>query len=324
MFLRVFAALAAILPASLPARAQTQAPWPSQNITLIVPFTPGGSTDILARLLGQKLGEALGQPVVIESRPGAGGSTGSTQAARAKPDGHTLVMGHIGTLGVNPSLYKDLQYDPLKSFAHISMLAKVHNVLVAHPGLPAKNVREFVEHAKKNPGKLAYGSGGNGSAAHIAVAAFMVATNTDFVHVPYRGTAPMVTDLLSGQLQFAMTGAPAVLQHAAAGTLRALGLSAENRIRAAPDLPTIAEAGVPGFEASQWYGIMAPAGTPEPIIARLNTEVRKALASKEIVDALDRDGAEPWATSPEEFRAHIAKEIPRWASVIAKAKITPD
>ena len=306
---------------SLSAAAQT---WPSQNITLVVPFTPGGSTDILARLLGQKLTEALGQPVVIESRPGAGGSTASAQIARAKPDGYTLIMGHIGTLSVNPSLYKDLQYDPIKSFAHISLLAKVHNVLVVHPSVPAKNVREFIDYAKKNPGKLNYGSGGNGSAAHIATAAFMVATGVEFVHVPYRGTSPMVSDLLAGQLQLAMTGAPAVLQHAQAGTLRALGLSAENRIKAAPDLPTIAEAGVPGFEASQWYGVMAPAGTPQPIIERLNAEVRKALASKEIVDALDRDGAEPWPTSPEEFRAHIAKEIPRWASVIAKAKITAE
>ena len=321
--LQGFATAACVILASLaaPARGQT---WPSQNITLVVPFTPGGSTDILARLLGQKLGEALGQSVVVESRPGAGGAIGSMQVARARPDGNTLAMGHIGTLGVNPSLYKDLPYDPVKSFAHISMLAKVHNVLVAHPSLPAKNVAEFVAYARKNPGKLNYGSGGNGSAAHIAVAAFMVATGTDFVHVPYRGTAPMVTDLLAGQLQFAMTGAPAVLQHAAAGTLRALGLSAENRIHAAPDLPTIAESGVPGFEASQWYGIMAPAGTPEPIIARLNAEVRKALASKEIIEALDRDGAEPWATSPEEFRAYIAKEIPRWAMVIAKAKITAE
>ncbi len=314
-------AAAALALSGVSARAQT---WPSQNITLVVPFTPGGSTDILARLLGQKLGEALGQSVVIESRPGAGGSLASGQVARARPDGNTLIMGHIGTLSVNPGLYKDLPYDPLKSFAHISLLAKVHNVLVAHPSLPVKNVREFIDYAHANPGKLNYGSGGNGSAAHIAVAAFMVATGSDFVHVPYRGTAPMVTDLLGGQLQFTMTGAPAVLQHVAAGTLRALGVSAETRIAAAKDIPTIAEAGVPGFEASQWYGIMAPAGTPRPIIDRLNVEVRKALASKEIVEALERDGAEPWATSPEEFRAHIAKEIPRWAEVIAKAKITSD
>lgn len=322
MTLRAFAiAIATTLPLAAPAHAQT---WPAQNITLVVPFTPGGSTDILARLLGQKLTEYLGQSVVIESRPGAGGSTASAQIARARPDGYTLIMGHIGTLSVNPGLYKDLQYDPLKSFAHISMLAKVHNVLVVHPTVPAKNVAELVDHLRKNPGKLNYGSGGNGSAAHIAAAAFMVATGTDMTHVPYRGTAPMVSDLLGGQLQLSMTGAPAVLQHAQAGTLRALGVSSDRRLRSAPDIPTIAEAGVPGFEASQWYGVMAPAGTPQPIIDRLNAEVRKALATKEIVDALDRDGAEPWATSPDEFRAHISKEIPRWADVIKKAKISAE
>jgi tripartite-type tricarboxylate transporter receptor subunit TctC len=316
MTLRTFAiAIATTLPLAAPAHAQT---WPAQNITLVVPFTPGGSTDILARLLGQKLTEYLGQSVVIESRPGAGGSTASAQIARARPDGYTLIMGHIGTLSVN------LQYDPLKSFAHISMLAKVHNVLVVHPTVPAKNVAELVDHLRKNPGKLNYGSGGNGSAAHIAAAAFMVATGTDMTHVPYRGTAPMVSDLLGGQLQLSMTGAPAVLQHAQAGTLRALGVSSDRRLRSAPDIPTIAEAGVPGFEASQWYGVMAPAGTPQPIIDRLNAEVRKALATKEIVDALDRDGAEPWATSPDEFRAHISKEIPRWADVIKKAKISAE
>jgi tripartite-type tricarboxylate transporter receptor subunit TctC len=230
-FISLTVALAALTATSAVAQTST---WPSQNISLIVPFTPGGSTDILARLLGQKLTEALGQSVVIESRPGAGGSTASAQAARAKPDGYTLVMGHIGTLAVNPSLYKELQYDPIKSFAHISMLAKVHNVLVVNPKVPAKTVAELIAYAKANPGKMNYGSGGNGSAAHIATAAFMVATGTDFVHVPYRGTAPMVTDLLAGQLQLAMTGAPAVLQHTAIGSLRALGVSSEKRIKAAP------------------------------------------------------------------------------------------
>jgi tripartite-type tricarboxylate transporter receptor subunit TctC len=319
---RIFASLAALLAAAtLPARAQT---WPNGNISLVVPFTPGGSTDILARLLSQKLGEALGVSVIVDSRPGAGGSIASAQVARAKPDGQTLVMGHIGTLGVNPSLYKDLGYDPIKSFAHISMLARVHNVLAVTPSLPVKSVAELIAYAKAHPGGLNYGSGGNGSAAHIATAAFMVATGTDLTHVPYRGTAPAVADLMSGQIQMMMTGAPAILPQAAAGMLRALGVSSDHRIPAAPDLPTIAEAGVPGFEASQWYGVVAPAGTPAPIIARLNAEVRKALASKEIVDALTRDGAEPWATSPEEFRDYIAHEIPRWAEVVAKAHIQPE
>jgi tripartite-type tricarboxylate transporter receptor subunit TctC len=278
----------------------------------------------LARLLSQKLGEALGVSIVVDSRPGACGSIASAAVARAKPDGNTLIMGHIGTLGVNPSLYKDLPYDPLKSFAHISMLARVHNVLAVTPSLPVHSVVELIEYARKNPGKVNYGSGGIGSAAHIATAAFMVATGTDLTHVPYRGTAPAVSDLLGGQIQMMMTGAPAILPHSSAGALRALGVSSDHRIPAAPDLPTIAEAGVPGFEASQWYGVLAPAGTPRPIIDRLNAEVRKALDSKDIVDALTRDGAEPWATSPEEFRDYIAREIPRWATVVEKARIKPE
>lgn len=318
-FLKFQISLAAFAP-MLAGSALAQS-WPSQNITLVVPFTPGGSTDILARLLGQRLGDALGKAVVIENRPGAGGSVASTAVARAAPDGHTLIMGHIGTLGVNPSLYANLQYDPIKSFSHLSMLASVHNILVVHPSLPVKNVQELIAYAKANPGKLNYATGGNGSAAHIAMAAFMVATGTEMTHVPYRGTAPAVSDLLSGVVQLTMTGAPAVLPHARAGTLRALGISSEKRLASANDIPTIAEQGVANFEASQWYGIVGPAGMPQPIIDRLNAEIRKAMTDPEIVAALAREGAEAWVTSPEELRAHISKEIPRWAEIVKLAKI---
>jgi tripartite-type tricarboxylate transporter receptor subunit TctC len=318
-FLKFQISLAAFAP-MLAGSAFAQS-WPSQNITLVVPFTPGGSTDILARLLGQRLGDALGKAVVIENRPGAGGSVASTAVARAAPDGHTLIMGHIGTLGVNPSLYANLQYDPIKSFSHLSMLASVHNILVVHPSLPVKNVQELIAYAKANPGKLNYATGGNGSAAHIAMAAFMVATGTEMTHVPYRGTAPAVNDLLAGVVQLTMTGAPAVLPHARAGTLRALGISSEKRLASANDIPTIAEQGVPNFEASQWYGIVGPAGMPQPIIDRLNAEIRKAMTDPEIVAALAREGAEAWVTSPEELRTHISKEIPRWAEIVKLAKI---
>jgi tripartite-type tricarboxylate transporter receptor subunit TctC len=321
-FLKIQIGLAAF-GTSLAGQAFAQA-FPTQNITLVVPFTPGGSTDILARLLGQRLGESLGKSVVIENRPGAGGSVASTAVARAAPDGHTLIMGHIGTLGVNPSLYSNLQYDPIKSFSHLSMLAKVHNILVVHPSIPVKNVQEFIAYAKANAGKLNYASGGNGSAAHIATAAFMVATGVELTHVPYRGTAPAVTDLLSGNIQVMMTGAPAVLPHARAGTLRAIGISSDTRLASANDIPTIAEQGVPNFEASQWYGIVAPAKTPDAIVQRLNAEIRKAMTDPEIVAALAREGAEAWVTSPEEFRAHIEKEIPRWAEVVRLAKIRMD
>ena len=321
-FLKLQISLAAFAP--MMGEAFAQSTYPSQNVTLVVPFTPGGSTDILARLLGQKLSEALGKAFVIENRAGAGGAVASTAVSRATPDGHTLIMGHIGTLGVNPSLYPNLSYDPVKSFAHLTMLASVHNVLVVHPSLPVKSVAELVAYAKANPGKLNYCSGGNGSAAHIAMAAFMVATGTQMTHVPYRGTAPAVQDLLANVVQLTMTGAPAVLPHVEAGTLRALGVSSPKRVAAMKDIPTIAEQGYPGFEADQWYGILAPSGTPQPIVDRLNAEIRKAMTDKEIVAALARDGADVWVTSPDEFRDFIAKEIPRWAEVVKAAKIKLD
>ncbi len=321
-FLKLQISLAAFAP--MMGEAFAQSAYPSQNVTLVVPFTPGGSTDILARLLGQKLSEALGKAFVIENRAGAGGAVASTAVSRATPDGHTLIMGHIGTLGVNPSLYPNLGYDPVKSFAHLTMLASVHNVLVVHPSLPVKSVAELVAYAKANPGKLNYCSGGNGSAAHIAMAAFMVATGTQMTHVPYRGTAPAVQDLLANVVQLTMTGAPAVLPHVEAGTLRALGVSSPKRVAAMKDIPTIAEQGYPGFEADQWYGILAPSGTPQPIVDRLNAEIRKAMTDKEIVAALARDGADVWVTSPDEFRDFIAKEIPRWAEVVKAAKIKLD
>ena len=318
-FLKFQISLAAFAP--MMGEAFAQSAYPTQNVTLVVPFTPGGSTDILARLLGQKLGEALGKAFVIENRAGAGGAVASTAVSRATPDGHTLIMGHIGTLGVNPSLYPNLGYDPVKGFAHLTMLASVHNVLVVHPTLPVKNVAELVAYAKANPGKLNYCSGGNGSAAHIAMAAFMVTTGTQMTHVPYRGTAPAVQDLLANVVQLTMTGAPAVLPHVEAGTLRALGISSPKRVPAMKDIPTIAEQGYPGFEADQWYGILAPAGTPKPIVDRLNAEIRKAMTDPDIVTALARDGADVWVTTPEEFRDFIAKEIPRWAEVVNAAKI---
>lgn len=301
--------------------AFAQSAWPNKGMTMIVPFTPGGSTDILARIIGQKFTEAWGQSVTVENRPGAGGAVGSVQVARAPADGYTIGMGHIGTLSVNPSLYAGLQYDPLKSFEHLGMLAKVHNIMVVHPSVPAKNVLELIDYAKKNPGKLNYGTGGNGSAAHIATAAFMVATGTEMVHVPYRGTAPAVNDLLSGQIQVMMTGGPAVLPHVRAGTLRALGTASLTRLPSAKEIPTIAEAGVPGFEASQWYGLVAPAGTPKDIVAKMNAEIGKAMNDKQVAETLDRDGAESWTMTSEEFRAHIAKEIPRWAEIVQKANI---
>ncbi|MHB2169358.1 Bug family tripartite tricarboxylate transporter substrate binding protein [Alsobacter sp. R-9] len=316
-------AAAAVAATALAGEARAQA-WPTKPITLVVPFTPGGSTDILARLLGQKLQTALGQSVVIESRPGAGGSIGSDAVAKAAPDGYTLLMGHIGTLAVNPAIYPKLPYDPLKSFAHVSMIARVHNVFVVNPDVPAKSIGELIAYAKANPGKLNYATGGNGSAAHIATAAFADAAGVDIVHVPYRGTAPAVTDLLGGRVQLMFTGAPVVLPLAQGGKLRALGVSGTTRLKSASDIPTIAEAAIPGFEASQWYGIVAPAGTPPEIVARLNAEIVKAMEDPAVVERLALEGADVWTSTPEAFKAHIEAEIKRWGDLVRRANIKAD
>lgn len=300
------------------------AAYPSQNITLIVPFTPGGSTDILARVIGQKLEAALKYPVVVESRPGAGGTVGVAAVARAPADGYTMVMGHIGTLGVAPALYPKLSYDPLKSLDPVSGIAQVHNMLVVHPDVPAKTLAELVEYAKQNPGKLNYASGGNGSAAHIAMVALADRAGIQLTHVPYKGTAPAVTDLLGGRVQLTFTGAPNLIQHVEAGKMRALAVSGTTRLKAAPSVPTVAESGYPGFEASQWYGILVPAGTPKDIIDLLNKEIVKALEGHEVRDRLALEGADVWTNTPQEFHDHIAREIDRWGALVKKTGIRLD
>jgi tripartite-type tricarboxylate transporter receptor subunit TctC len=311
------------LAATWPKGTAAQA-YPARNITLVVPFTPGGSTDILARLLGQRLEAALKVPIVVESRPGAGGSVGVGSVARAPADGHTLVMGHIGTLAVNPALYPKLTHDPLGSFEPISGIANIHNMLVVHPDLPAKSLREFVDHAKANPGKLNYATGGVGSAAHIATVALADRTGIEMTHVPYRGTAPAVTDLLGGRVQLTFTGAPNLIQHVEAGKMRALAVSGLSRLRTAPTVPTVSESGFEGFEASQWYGILAPAGTPKPIVERLNAEIVSAMAAPEIAERLSQEGAEVWTNKPAEFREHIAKEMARWGDLVKRTGIKPE
>jgi tripartite-type tricarboxylate transporter receptor subunit TctC len=315
------AALGLSAGASVRVAAQT---YPSQNILLVVPFTPGGSTDILARLLGQRLEGALKYPVIVESRPGAGGSVGVGSVARATADGHTMVMGHIGTFAVNPALYPKLPYDSMKSFEPVSGIANVHNMLVVHPDVPAKSLQELIDYAKQNPGKLNYASGGIGSAAHIAMVALADRAGITMTHVPYRGTAPAVTDLLGGRVQLTFTGAPNLLQHVEAGSMRALAVSGSSRLKSAPNVPTVAESGFPGFEASQWYGILVPAGTPKAVVDRLNTEIRTAMAAPEIAERLSLEGAEVWTNTPAEFRDHITKEMVRWGDLVKRAGIKPE
>lgn len=321
---QIFMGAAALgMSATFAVRVAAQA-YPSQNILLVVPFTPGGSTDILARLLGQRLEGALKYPVIVESRPGAGGSVGVGSVARAAADGHTLVMGHIGTFAVNPALYPKLPYDPMKRFEPVSGIANVHNMLVVHPDVPAKTLQELIDYAKQNPGKLNYASGGIGSAAHIAMVALSDRAGITMTHVPYRGTAPAVTDLLGGRVQLTFTGAPNLLQHVEAGSMRALAVSGSSRLMSAPNVSTVAESGFPGFEASQWYGILVPAGTPKAVVDRLNTEIRTAMAAPEIAERLSLEGAEVWTNTPTEFRNHITKEMARWGDLVKRAGIKPE
>ncbi len=310
---------------ALPALAAENAQnYPSKPIRLVVPFTPGGSTDILARVIGQKLTEAWGKQVVIDNRPGAGGNIGVDLVAKSPADGYTLVMGHIGTFGVNPTLYPKLPYDPIKDFQPITLVALVPNMLSVNPALPAKSVKELVALAKAKPGTINFGSGGNGSAAHLAGEYFKLMTKTEITHIPYRGTSPAVTDLIAGQIQMIITGVPPTLAFAKAGKLRALAVATSKRLPLLPELPTIAEAGVPGYEATQWYGVLAPAGTPKPIVAKLNAEMAKAIKGPDVREKLAADAAEPVGNAPEEFGAFIKKEIARWAPVVKASGARPE
>ena len=314
--------------ASTPTNAQTvnalAAAYPARPIRIVVPFPPGGSTDILARAIGLELTKAWGQPVIIDNVSGAGGSLGADKVAKAMPDGYTLLMGHIGTLAVNPSLYPALPYDPIKSFAPVAWVARVPNVLVVHPSVKAHSVKEFVALAKANPGKLNYGSGGNGSAANLATEYFKLQTGAPLVHIPYRGTVPAITDLMGGQIQVLFTGAPAVLGQIKNAQLRALAVSSPTRLAALPDVPTVAEAGYKNFEADQWYGVVAPAGTPNDIVLKLNAQINQSLSTSELKTRLINEGAIAAPTTPEGFGQHIAREIARWKPVVQSGRVKAD
>lgn len=328
MKIRTFLSLLLSASACMAVASWAQAPaYPIKPIRLVVPFTPGGSTDILARTMGQKLTEAWGQPVVIDNVPGAGGSIGADKVAKAPADGYTLLMGHIGTLAITPSIYPQLPYHPIKSFEPIAWVARVPNVLVVHPSLPVKSVKELVAYAKAHPGQINFGSGGNGSAAHVAMESFKLRNQTFMVHVPYRGAAPAVADTVAGQTQLIFTGAPALMPMIKSGRLRALAVSSPKRIGMLPDVPTVAESGIPelaGFEADQWYGIVAPAGTPAAVVQKLNAQINASLRSNEILQRLHSEGAEPTPNTPEVFGKLIANEINRWKPVVQRAQLKPD
>jgi tripartite-type tricarboxylate transporter receptor subunit TctC len=301
--------------------------YPHKTIRLVVPFTPGGSTDILARAVGAELSKALGQSVIIDNVPGAGGSIGAERVARAPADGYTLLMGHIGTLAVNPALYPQLPYDPVKDFTPVAWVARVPNILVVHPSVPAADFKSFIALAKSKPGQLNYGSGGNGSAAHTSTEYLKFQSKISLLHIPYKGTAPSVTDLLAGQIQVMFTGAPTLLPSIKAGKLRALAVSSPKRLDILPDVPTVAESGIggtAGFEADQWYGVVAPRGTPADIVNTLNAAINAALRLPELKTRLSGEGAYPTPNTPKVFGALIDSEIKRWAPVIKRAGIQAD
>ena len=316
-------AAAAALASSVPRMAFAADAWPTKPIRFVVPFAPGGSSEIVARSTAAELGKLLGQSVFVDNKPGGAGNVAMAEVARAE-DQHTLVLGHIGTLAVNPFIFDKLPYDPVKDFRPISLLAKVPSLYVVHPDVPAKNLKEFVALAKAKPGQLNYGSAGNGSAGHLAFEYLKMITNTFVLHVPYRGTGPQLTDLLAGRLQAASVGAPAILQFIKTGKLRCIATGTTQRIAQLPDVPTVAEQGYPGFEMTQWYGLLAPANLAAPAADKLAAAAAKAVHEPTAVERLSADAAIPVGSTPGEFAKFIAVEQQRWKPVIARAKVKPD
>jgi tripartite-type tricarboxylate transporter receptor subunit TctC len=297
----------------LPACAQA---YPTKPIRLVVPFPPGGSLDVVARAIGQKLTEAWGQPVVIDNRPGAGGNIGADLVAKSAPDGYTILEGALSTHAVNVSLYRTMPYDPIKDFAPITLVATTPNVLVLNPTLPVNSVRELVAYAKAHPGALSFGSGSNGSAGHLAGELFKAEAGVDMVHIPYKGGAPALQALLAGDTQLMFDNLANSTPQLKAGKLKALAVTTAKRSALIPELPTLAETGLPGFDIYTWWGFMAPAGTPKEIIAKWNAEVTRILATAEMKAFFAQQGAEPAPTTPEQFAALIRSEIPKYAKIV--------
>jgi len=313
--LRVLSMLVAGLGLLSGASAGAQT-YPSRAITMIVPFPAGGTTDILGRFVGQALSAAWGQPVVIENRGGAGGNIGAAAVAKAAPDGYTLLVGTVGTHAINASLYSKMPYDTLKDFVAVTEIASVPNMLVVTPSLPVNSVAELIAYAKANPGKLNMASSGNGTSIHLSGELFKVLTGVDMVHVPYKGSAPALNDLMGGQVQLMFDNMPSALPQVKGGTLKALAVTTATRSPAMPDLPTIAEAGVPGFEASSWFGIFAPAGTPKEIVAKLQAEIARILKTPEMTERLAQQGAVAVGNTSAEFTAYVQSELTKWAGVV--------
>jgi tripartite-type tricarboxylate transporter receptor subunit TctC len=298
--------------------------WPTKPVRMIIPFPPGGTTDITARIAAQKLSEALGQQVVPDNRPGAAGNIGTEHVAKSAPDGYVLVTAPGSTLTIHPSLYAKLGFDPLKDFAPVTILAAVPNALVVHPSLPARSVKELIALARSRPDQLNYASTGAGQSTHLSMELFKTVAGVKIVHVPYKGSAPAVTDLLGGHVSLMFDNMPSALPHVKAGKIRALAVSTLKRSPVAPEIPTVAESGLPGFEVSVWFGVLAPAGTPREIVGRLNAILVKALHSADVRERLSTQGAEAIGNSPDEFTAQMKRDLVKWAKVVKDAKIKLD
>jgi tripartite-type tricarboxylate transporter receptor subunit TctC len=320
---RWLATTAAGLAATAPA-LRAQSAWPSKSVRFLVPFAPGGTSEIVARSVAAELTKQLGQSVYVENKPGGAGTVAMVEAAKAAPDGHTIILGHVGTLAVNPYMLSNQPYDVNKDFIPVTLLAKVPNVFVIHPDVPAKNFTEFVAYAKKNPGKLDYGSAGNASAGHLAMEYLKLVTGISLTHIPYRGTGPQLTDLLAGRTHASSAGLPALGAHIRAGKLRAIAVGTQQRIPALPDVPTVAEMGFKNFETSQWYGILAPAGTPPDVVKKIQEESFKALKSSAVTERFASDSAVGGGGPSTEFASFIAGEQKVWSDIVKRAQIKAD
>jgi tripartite-type tricarboxylate transporter receptor subunit TctC len=298
------------------ASAADPAAFPTHPVRLVIPFPAGGPLDAVGRAIAQKLGDAWGQSVVVDNRPGAGGNIGADLVAKSAPDGYTVVMGALSTHAVNPSLYPSMPYDAVKDFAPITLVAITPNVLVVNPSLPVHSVQELIAYAKAHPGKLSFGSGSNGSAGHLAGELFKVDAGVDMVHVPYRGAAPAMQALLAGDTQLMFDNLASAMPQVRAGKLRALAVTTAKRSPLVPELPTMAEAGLKDFDIATWFGLLAPAGTPQPVIAKWNAEVSRILAAPDMRERLALQGAEAAPTTPEQFARFIAAEVPKYARIV--------